>query len=296
MFKNLFQSNLLKKQKTGSVFLFHNVGKDSEYTKHLKVTISDKRFKKIIKKIKDNYKVLPFSEFLAQQKNPDVCAITFDDGLKSFQSNALPILTEYNLPVKIFLNWEPLNGQLPWLNKLSYIIEEFPAVLSELTKEVIPNYPDSTAKKVKDYIDYFNYPLSYLKINELYERTKQNSNCKKSEILIVKELYLSLDDVKNLHTNSLIEWGSHTISHFPLNRLDSNTLRHEILECHNNLIANVPNKISGFALPFGTAETKKVEIAQVISNIDKYFLSCTKSEKDDFKIGNLPEISRIPIY
>ena len=92
MLNKVLSRNQIKKRKTGAVFLFHNVGNDNEYTKHLGVTVSVSRFNELIKQIKNNFTVLPFSEFLHKKYDPNACAITFDDGLKSFELNALPIL------------------------------------------------------------------------------------------------------------------------------------------------------------------------------------------------------------
>ncbi len=84
--QSLFKSNLIIKR----VIVFHN--------------IRDKNvFRKRMKWLKENYKVVSLNELVFQKDNSSMLAITFDDGYADWFENAYPILKEFNMPATFFV-------------------------------------------------------------------------------------------------------------------------------------------------------------------------------------------------
>ena len=231
-FKLISKKRIMQKRRSGSMFLFHNIGNDSDYTKHLHVTISRERFKKILKQIKDTFTIVPYSIFLKNMEDPSLCAITFDDGLKSFETEALPIMKEFDIPSTMFLNWQPLLGELPWINKLSYIMESHPKEIRELCDKIGIRRSFFMPTNISKFIESFSYPKTPVLIEDSFKKIKGNYQLLSNNSSDVYEAFLSIEDVERLSKDSLIEWGSHTLHHYPLEKLSIDQIKEEITIVH----------------------------------------------------------------
>ncbi|ELR73741.1 Polysaccharide deacetylase [Fulvivirga imtechensis AK7] len=98
------------------LFVYHRFGDDrfpstnigiAEFRKHLEFLQSN------------NYSVMTLSDALAYLKRGEnkkkVAVITIDDGYKSFQSGAMPLLQEFKMPATLFINTETV-GSYDYLN------------------------------------------------------------------------------------------------------------------------------------------------------------------------------------
>ena len=81
-----------------AVLMFHGVDEGDSYYG----SIPTRRFREIIEFVTESASVVPLSEINDRRTGRQV-AITFDDGLKSFYSEAFPVLEEYDVPATVFV-------------------------------------------------------------------------------------------------------------------------------------------------------------------------------------------------
>src|SRR5438876_521442 len=83
------------------VLLYHNVERsESPYVRALGITLTPAHFESHLRYLRQHHHVIPFSQMDQHRGDPDAIAITFDDGCKSFQTHALPIIERLGCPVK----------------------------------------------------------------------------------------------------------------------------------------------------------------------------------------------------
>ena len=159
-----------------TVFVYHDVSDDpSEFSKTYGLNVPPELFDNQISFIKNNFNVISPDDLLKLRIPPKAALITFDDGLKSFFKNAIPILERHGVPVIIFLNMEPIMGELFWSGLITYLCqknEDFVRFLKErsrlpqsskplylhCSREITESYLQSSGKQLegfKDEIDKF---------------------------------------------------------------------------------------------------------------------------------------------
>ena len=92
----------------------------------------------------------------------------------------------------------------------------------------------------------------------------------------------------------MCEFGSHTSSHIPLNKLKYETQIDEIKSAHSNLERVLKMNLDYFSFPYGTNQTRNFKSEFIVSETCKYNFSC------DGGINKNPELklnlSRIGIH
>jgi peptidoglycan/xylan/chitin deacetylase (PgdA/CDA1 family) len=81
-------------------------------------------FERCVEDILSAWKVVPLTEIAAKPRRRRVCAITFDDGLRSVFDVAAPILEAHRVPYTVFVCTEVLvGGPVPWFLRLERVID-----------------------------------------------------------------------------------------------------------------------------------------------------------------------------
>ena len=115
------------KKNTLTVFCFHDISNNpSEFSYNYDLNIPPEIFDYQIDFIDRNFNVISPDELLTDQIPTNAALITFDDGFKSYFTNAIPILEKYNLPSIIFLNIEPIKGAVFWSGLITYLCDKSP--------------------------------------------------------------------------------------------------------------------------------------------------------------------------
>ena len=117
--------------------------------------------------------------------------ITFDDGYKSFFTNAVPILQDYNLPSINFLNMAPIKGKIFWAGLIVYLCDKCP----DFNK-----YIKSNLKFDKDKKPLFLYCSKKL-VNSFLEKTGKILN---KEIEQFVGEFSTLEDLQTVKSNKLV--------------------------------------------------------------------------------------------
>jgi len=259
------------------------------HIKQLGVSLSPAFFERQIAFLSRRYRIVRPSEFYRHVSDPGALAIHFDDGYRSIMDVTLPILEKYGCPFKIHLNSAIVTGQISWLNKLSAII----SILSEtelqsFAEEALPINKNFKAHKVYDYWNHFIMRITPKVIDEAYDRLGCSDETRVG-------IFLNEEDVCRLRDHELIEWGSHGKHHYPLDKLSRREMEEEVVGGHADLKKLLGDRLDGYSIGFGTPKFRTPRIADVVSKVDKYFVSTTCGTHHLQKVGTLDEIQRIAV-
>lgn len=162
-------------------------------------------------------------------KKGAVC-LTVDDGFKDNLANIIPVISEHNIPLTIFIATEPVNNGVFWW---SYINRH-----NEINKEIIP-------------IE------NYKKIPNIIRKNKVDEI--KRTIELPREA-MSKDDVIKISKLENVTIGNHTVNHPITKSCKINELEYEITEASNELTSWISNEITFFAYPNGDFDGREISI------------------------------------
>lgn len=185
-----------------------------------------------------------------------VMHVTFDDGWRN-NINLIPTIEKFNIPVTIFVAIEPLiSGNYWW----EFVLKKYNSL------KVVENF------KVLPY-ETFLGKLDFLRKNVELSRNA-----------------MTVDEVKLLETNPLVDIQSHSFSHPILTSLPDKLLDLEMGDSKMYLENLLSKKINVFSFPNGSYSSREIDSAK------KYY-ECAFTTVSDFPfVGtSLMEIPRIAL-
>lgn len=274
VFLGLDKYFLKKTDKNCCIINFHGVRKTSLNVFNNR-HIPEAEFEKIIKYLSVNYKIVSLKEIFEIHRSKKKCskktiALTFDDGYKNNFDIAFPILKKYNVPATFYLISKGL------VNK-DFLV--WPDIIDLIKKNI--NEDVMVEGRVFKYPAFYDQEneielLNYLKTlgdrteNVVLDLYKKYPTVKK-EIEKVPELVQLIDKegLKKHIDESLLEFGSHTHTHFNLEYLSELKCVEE-LNLSRSLIEGITGrKLVSIAYPDGsyTNETNRIALAEGYTNI-----------------------------
>jgi peptidoglycan/xylan/chitin deacetylase (PgdA/CDA1 family) len=254
MIKNLFkyflsQINLLKVFKGKKyIFVYHDVS-ESDSVQHSKYysTTPEKFIKQLIF-FQKNFKLISLDEIIKNDLSSryNYASIVFDDGFKTIETIAFPILKQLNIPFSIFLNKNAIVNNRLWLTDV--LLQRKPFYQSVCIDYNIANL------SVEEKID-------FLMNSNSFQNYIVNSN---TEFDKFEQIYLNYKDVEYLKNNNIIV-GSHTLTHPNLALISEKQITEELALNKVFLDNSFKQNTSHFAIPFG----KKYHYPQNIFTISK---------------------------
>lgn len=244
-----------KTNKSCCIINFHGVRKQNTgifNNRHLQVS----EFEKMIVYLKANYKIIPLSELfdLHRTKRKIECktiALTFDDGYLNNFEIAFPILKKHNVPATFYLITKGLlqSDFIVWPDLID-LVKKFDSsdITIEGHKFPSPSYHnDQLGSEV----------INFLKTKgEMAENLSKEvfTNKAKQQVDNVGEFIKLVDaeTIKPYVKESLLEFGSHTHTHYCLEYLNSETLKNE-LQLSQKIIQDITGqKVVSLAFPDGS--------------------------------------------
>ena len=244
------------------------------------------------------YEIIHFSELEKHYKsNPSKPAaiISFDDGMYDIIENVLPFMEKHRLKFNINIDTEILETKLP---------QDFLRVYDILNhSNPLKTYNDLKFLKQPISINYnspietenaFTYILSNLSKEDKRKFTlnmHHNLNMNYDNYSRV----ISLEQLKELSTNKLVEIGSHSHSHSVLTKIDQESVKYELSHSKKLLENTTDNTISIIAYPNGCSSS---EIDQMAVETGYRFLLKTDDKTTvidssfDFKSGSYFRINQ----
>ena len=198
---------LQRGREAGVVALYHRVSDahDPAYE-----PLPPKTFRRHCEILKASYDVIPLGEMVERVKTgrsmKGCCAITFDDGYRDFLDHAYPVLEALALPATHFLVADAVRtGKPVWHLRVLHLAQRTDAAAAEAARLFAELTPLSAEDR-------------YARVDALEAAAGAGP---------APPAMLSANDLKQVSPD-LIEWGSHTLSHPDLTRLDADAARREL--------------------------------------------------------------------
>ena len=104
------------------VFIYHEISNHpSPFMEEHNLNVKPALFVQHMDFIRHNFNIIDPDQLLAGQYKKPAAMITFDDGMKSYFQNALPIMSERNISSINFLNVATIEGDVSWTGLISYL-------------------------------------------------------------------------------------------------------------------------------------------------------------------------------
>jgi len=186
-------------------------------------------------------------------------ALSMDDGYRDNLTHLLPLTVRLDVPVTIYLESRPLEGEkVNWMHKFFWLLERMEVTkighrYGELTKierdDILTNQIVAAGIDVvylwKKMLKYDVDPLERDRVMDLIYVEAGGD-----EAALCADLYLDKDGARSL-AKAGWELGGHTISHHSVSTLDEDAQRREIIGGREALISELGAGCESFAYPFG---------------------------------------------
>lgn len=225
MFKKIIKNSLV-------TVLYHQVSDSpSEFHEKNDLNVRLNNFYNQLLFFKKNFNIISARQLITKNFETPALLITFDDGEKSYFSNAVEILNDLNLPSLHFLNMEPINGGINFNGLIGY--------LTQKNKQFIEiNNSRNLSKKNFKKKEIFDY---------LY---KNNKNLILKNAKKFHGSWASINDLENVNNNKLISFGNHLYNHYNVMNLNNDEIKFQFNENSKNL-KKFDNYINIFSYPYG---------------------------------------------
>lgn len=191
-------------------------------------------------------------------------AITFDDGYRDNFENALPVLRAHRAPGTFFVVSGNVGSALEfWWDRLENLIlnvSSLPAILSLRVNNARVEF--DTAQRSQTYLALWE-ALSTMSPSGKQGALDDLSKQIHEEIpQRFDYLPLSRDQLRSMAEDSIVEIGSHTVTHSMLARLPPDQQFFELFESKKHLEVMTGRKIRSLSLPHGSFEEGTLTLAR----------------------------------
>ena len=266
---HLFSSDASRSEVGPTILLYHRIGEDR--FDPWAMTISADNFAAQMEWLAKHRSVLPLVDFADAHRQsalpPDAVAITFDDGYACNALTAAPILKEAGLPATVFLSAEPIErGSEFWWDGLQRIVMDSPNDRLTLNGERVelgaqdqddsnwsPGAQPRTARQRAFMTLWSRLQLAAVEdrdtwMGELREQAGQFDP--------VDPLKRPMTPAEARLASSILDIGSHALTHSSLPTLSSSGKLREIRESRIRVEALAGVRPTCFAYPFGDADSE----------------------------------------
>lgn len=193
--------------------------------------------------------------------------VTFDDGYPDTRHAALPIIQRYEIPVTVFVISGLLDGSFWWL-ELKAMIEHCRRLPEEITLEGTDGlfqwrngpYPgDRCARLLRKLENLFRSeaPSHHGRLLEQLRAMFGTPDCSPAAVRS-----MTTNELAELAASELVEIGSHTTTHTPLDRLDADHQTQELRQSKETLEAVSGRRVRAFSFPNGAVSRATPGIAR----------------------------------
>ncbi len=239
-FYNIVYQKRLNKALT--VFCYHDISNTpSEFSRRHNLNVLPAIFDYQIRFIKKNFNIIS-PEALIRENIPQRAAlITFDDGFKTYFTNAIPILMQHNVPSIIFLNMEPIIGGVFFAGLITYLCEKK------------PDFQDFAKRRISP-MTLADKSLFLSCTPDIIDEYRQNGGVSDSEVKEFIGDFANEDDLAQASRNHLVFYGNHLYAHETATNLSDQELWGYFIK-NEQLLEKYPNYRKMFSFPFGQPGT-----------------------------------------
>lgn len=257
----------LKSVNKQSVFPYYHIV-SNETVPHIKYLYSYKNiqhFESDIKLLSKNYISPTINNVIEKNVKENTFLFTFDDGLSEVYSTIYPILKENKLPAVFFINPD-------YVDNLKMMYKHRLSVLLSFLEKV--NFDKKTLDEIAEicqfeYQDVDSFKEKFLKLKFVQEkeidRVFELLGIDERKYLVENRLYITKAQIREMMDDGFY-FGGHSMSHRPLNELNYEEQKKEIIDSVQWLKDNFGISYSLFAFPFSDKEIS----AKLIKELFEY--------------------------
>jgi len=268
---------------------------------YMNTCVSVDNFKNHIDYISNHYKVIRLNEINSVdifRNEEKYVVLTFDDGYEDIYNNAAPILKERKAPATFFISTKCVDSEEnSWMDRLQKAIfcpANFNNQISISTSSVNGIWKSANMKDRLKLYRTVKKMSSLLVENEWYELVESIEKWYGISENNKRRMILSKEQIGELANNSLFEIGAHTHNHLFLAERTIEEQKKEIFSSKNILESIINRPVTSFSYPFGSYDSKVIEILKGYG-FDRAVTSFNKVSEDKINIYELPRIS-VPNY
>lgn len=253
------------------VLLFHSIDDRDLLSLNRLGNIRPDLFGKLIARLKKEFDIVSLEELVRnisgdRRSRERLLALTFDDGPKSYATQALPVMEAYGLPSACFLITDCIgDSSIYWRYLYNFCINK--GLSQELAGFINTEYEANIrADEITSFSrNHFDKAKNRRIIEKLLESVMPEEEYRSTET----DLFLSLEDVGELKDNPLVSVGVHTRSHPVLKCLSAEEIRDEIAGSLDFYRRKIGDGAPIFSIPFGRLfrdyDERTIEIAKTLS-------------------------------
>ena len=289
------------------IITYHRILSDAELLENVEpgMYVELETFKNHIKWLTKWFDIIPLEESTAaESKNTlsndrHICSLTFDDGWRDFYDVCFPVLKKYSIPATVFLPTGYIGTTKQfWTDRFAYILEsralrevEIPygSKVSNLAREILALRGSLGVRLANGIKILKSYPIPI--INEILDEV--------SEILQLapperKRVFLSWDEVHEMHDSGIITFGSHTQNHQILTTLTEDEIQYELTSSKEDLLRYnvVDSSFIPFCYPNGNYSKK---IAEMVRRAGYHLAATTRGGWNDASASPF-ELKRVSVH
>jgi len=288
----------------GFVIAYHRINRHSKLgfkpTKNLVVHTTD--FEEHLKFFKKNFVVISLTQAIERLRThhpfPEpFVVLTFDDGYEDNFTDAFPLLEKHQLPATMFLTVGLVNHTVPlWHDLLEAVLAQTPLPMLDIlvNKESQRFHLRTQGEKWYAY-EWLTSHILQLPSNQREEFLHTLSETLQWNSVSTDDSHCRLlqwTQVRHMVKSGLIEFGSHTMSHHQISKLDKGEAEFEIGTSFRRLTEETGEKPSTFSYPNGTDDDISNWGIQLLESYG-YQGACTMAGKPLTHTSQLFRIPRI---
>jgi len=212
----------------------------------LNVSITTRELTVHLDYVKRHYSVVSEDDITRGTHDECPLTITFDDGYKSVEEHAVPLLQEYELPATIYLIGSAVTGSHVWVNQLNHAIN----TQADALRSILQDYPELKKLKLNQIVHHVQSHFSPSAIELLMFRLEQELPVRYSSA----GLFSNDSGIQQMKTKG-ISFGFHTRDHYNLQNCSASITKRQL---DSRFVSHLLNS-NTFAYPFGlySNETKR---------------------------------------
>lgn len=214
-----------------TILLYHRVIHDP--VDPLKVSVDPQMFESHIEALRNSFEIVPLQQLLTA-KGRDQVAITFDDGYCDLFEHAIPLLRALRIPATFFL----ITG---------YLLSEETFWWERLRNQVLSS--SSAARPARHRLARFRYTFRRMRRLPL-PSIKRALSAEESPPAVARRS-MTRAEVMHLASTPHFSFGSHSVWHQRLSRIDEVAQRSEVHDSKTQLEAILSEPVRYFAYPYG---------------------------------------------
>jgi peptidoglycan/xylan/chitin deacetylase (PgdA/CDA1 family) len=262
-----------KQSKNHCIINFHGVRTTAESFNNRHIPV--KEFEKIIRYLSKNFECVHLSALFDVHRNKTKSnkrsiALTFDDGYRNNFEVALPVLKKYGVPATYYIISKGLTDPafVVWPDVID-IIKKYcreDIIINKMTFK----YPHFHCLELgKELLEYLKTQGSAAE--ELVKELATRYNFVSRELARLPQLVKLVDApmLSDFKSEPLIEYGSHSHSHFNMEFLSETVALQELEKSKQIIESTIEKQIISFAYPDGsyTKQTNELAIKSNYNNI-----------------------------